>query len=77
MKTTTEIALACAGMSRKQANEIVNHLLEKFENHLSDAPIGKSYSQCYNLDDGTVRDEYLQFVHDMKKELSPLGINTL
>jgi hypothetical protein len=74
MKTSTEIALACTGMVRKQANEFVNVLLPKYEQGLAKASVGKSYTECFDLKTGKPKDEYLTFVGKIKKELSNFSI---
>ncbi len=74
MKTTTEMALACAGMTRKEANKVVNALLPKYEQGLATAPKGRSYTECFDLATGRATDEYLAFVEKIKKELCQSGI---
>ena len=74
MKTTTEMALACAGMTRKQANEVVKALLPRYEQTLATAPIGKSYTECFDLETGRAKDEYLSFVGRIKNSLSKLAM---
>lgn len=74
MKTTTEMALACAGMTRKEANKVVNALLPKYEQGLATAPKGRSYSECFDFATGRATDEYLTFVEKIKKELCESGI---
>ena len=74
MKTTTEIALVCAGMTRKEANQVVNALLPKYEQDLATASVGRSYTECFDLETGNPKDEYLSFVERIKKELSNAGI---
>jgi methylamine--corrinoid protein Co-methyltransferase len=77
MKTTTEMALACVGMTRKEANQVVNTLLPKYEQGLATASIGKSYTECFDLQSGKPKDEYLTFVEKIKKELSSVGVPLL
>lgn len=74
MKTTTEIALACTGMTRKQANVLVNALLPKYEQGLATASVGKSYTECFDLKTSKPEDEYLTFVEKIKKKLSNFSI---
>lgn len=38
------------GMSCKQANELLNRLIPKYEDRISEAPIGLTISECYNLE---------------------------
>jgi methylamine--corrinoid protein Co-methyltransferase len=74
MKTTTEMALACAGMTRKEANKVVKALLPKYEQGLTTAPTGRSYTECFDIATGRATDEYLAFVDNIKKELLKSGI---
>jgi hypothetical protein len=74
MELTTEMALACAGMSRKQANQVVKTLLASYEKDLAAASKGKSYTECFDLASGKPRDEYLSFAATIKKQLSSVGI---
>jgi methylamine--corrinoid protein Co-methyltransferase len=74
MKTTTEMALACAGMTRKEANRVVNALLPRYEKDLATAPVGKSYTECFDLATGRPTDEHLTSVEKVKKELSKAGM---
>ncbi len=76
MRTTTDMALACAGMTRKEANDVVKALLPRYEQGLATAPIGKSYTECFDLENTTAKDEYLSFVEKMKRSLSELAMPT-
>ena len=75
MKTTTEMALACAGMTRKEANKVVSALLPQYEKGLTTAPTGKSYTECFDLATGKPSGEYLTLVERIKKELSKAGMS--
>ena len=74
MRTTTEMALACTGMTRKEADRIVNILLPKYEEGLAGASVGKSYTECFDVQSGNPKDEYLSFVEKIKKEFSKTGM---
>jgi len=74
METNTLVELACAGMTRKQANKVVKKLLPEYENNLTNAPVGKSYTECFNLNTGQPTDEHVDFVEKIKKKLSALEI---
>jgi methylamine--corrinoid protein Co-methyltransferase len=74
MLVNTEVALACAGMTRKEANDVVKKLLPKYEDGLAQAPIGKSYTECFDIDSAEPKDEYTAFVEKIKEELSKIGI---
>jgi methylamine--corrinoid protein Co-methyltransferase len=74
MEVNTDVALACAGLTRRQANEVAKKLLPKYESTLDKAPVGKSYCECFNLAAAKPTDEYQAFVAKIKKELKAVGI---
>jgi len=74
MEVNTEVALACAGMTRKEANLTVKALLEKYEDNLETAPSGKSYTECFDLATAKPTDEYMDFVDGIKQNLANVSI---
>ncbi|MHC4983622.1 MAG: monomethylamine:corrinoid methyltransferase [Planctomycetota bacterium] len=77
MKITTEMELACAGMTRREANKVVRAILPKYEAQLATAPKGKSYTECFDLAMGTPTQEHVDFVSRMKKLLLETGMPEL
>ena len=73
-KLAAEIGHASAGMTRKEANDIVKYYLGKYEKQLADAPPGKKYQECYNIYTNTPCDAYLEMYHAFKKELRDKGL---
>ena len=79
-----EVALAIssetgkeAGMTRKEANEIVKELLPKYEDKIKGDPdltIGKKYQELYDMNTLQPSGEYVDLYHGMKKEIGKLGI---
>jgi len=69
-----EVARGATGMSTDQANVLVNHVLEKYENKIDKAPFGKRYQACYNQKTGQPTDDYLKLYKEIKDELVSLGI---
>jgi hypothetical protein len=65
----SEVAHAVAGMSRREANGIVNALLGKYENQLRNPPIGKKYQECYDVASGKPIKEYLELYRKVRKEM--------
>lgn len=67
-----EMSRAVCGIPREKANEIVNMLYAKFEDKLSlsDAPKGKSFSECYNLDNLQPTIEFSDMYYKVKKEIA-------
>jgi len=63
------------GIDRKEAGRMVKALLERYEKQLANAPIGKTFTECYDLPAVTPKDEYLKLWENCKKELSKLGLD--
>ncbi len=68
-------ATAGSGITRQEANFIVDKLLEKYENRLSKPPIGKSFTECYDIKRIKPKDDYLKLWDEKKKELETLGLS--
>ena len=77
MQTNVEVQLACAGMTRKEANRILKNLLPRYEDGLMTASPGKPYRECFDLSNGRPKQEYLDFVARIKSQLAGVGIDTL
>ena len=75
-RLASEVAHAVAGMTRKEANEIVKKLLPHYEGHLDNPPIGKKYEECWDIHRKTPNDEYVTLYQKIKKDLGNLGIRT-
>jgi methylamine--corrinoid protein Co-methyltransferase len=73
-KFCAESAYAITGMKADQSNELVNQLLEKYENEVENAPIGKTYLKCYDLNTGKPSNEYQRLYEEVRNELTSLGI---
>ncbi|MFQ5820930.1 MAG: monomethylamine:corrinoid methyltransferase [Candidatus Heimdallarchaeota archaeon] len=67
--------VAEAGMKREDANEIVQKLLVKYEDNIPNAPIGKHFSECYDITTVTPSKEYLELYDKKKKELEDMGFD--
>jgi methylamine--corrinoid protein Co-methyltransferase len=65
----------CTGMKREEANELVKEVLEKYEHRIGEAPIGKSFRDCYDAETITPSKEYLEIYKTVKKELGDIGLN--
>ncbi|MHC4983623.1 MAG: monomethylamine:corrinoid methyltransferase [Planctomycetota bacterium] len=73
MLGSVEITEACVGMKRREANEAVKRLLEEYEDKLDDAPIGKKYQECYDVNTGRPCQEYVDLYGQVKQELRKMG----
>ena len=69
-----EAASATCGMSIPEVNEILDKLISRYESKFIDAPIGKRFQDCYDVDDVTPSDEYLQIYDDALNVLSDCGL---
>ncbi len=63
------------GISRKEAGRIVKELLDRYEKQLSNAPIGKPFTECYDPVRIRPTDEYIHLWDECKKSLSELGLD--
>ena len=64
------VAHAVAGMSRKEANGIVNTLLDKYEGKLHDPPTGKRYQECYDEVTGKPNKEFIELYREVRQEMT-------
>ena len=54
---------------------MAKELLKKYEDNIDDAPIGKKYQECYNVDSGQPCQEYVDLYGEVKDELREMGFN--
>ncbi len=73
-KFCAEVLKASAGMTRKQANEIVKVLIPKYEADLYNPHIGKSFKDCYDLAALEPTSEWFDIYQRIKKELIEMGV---
>ena len=66
----SEVAHAVAGMSRKEANNIVVNLINKYEDKLHEPPIGQKYQECYNTVTGVPSMEFIELYREVRQELT-------
>jgi hypothetical protein len=63
------------GLTRREANQIVLKLLGGYEKRIPEAPIGKTFSECYDIDTVRPTDEYETLFEKKKKEWGSLGLD--
>lgn len=73
MLGSVEINEACVGMTRVEGNELAKQLLAKYEDKIDDAPEGKKYQECYDIETGKPCQEYVDLYGEVKDELSQMG----
>ncbi len=66
----SEMAHAVAGMGRKEANNIVNSLLDKYESRLREPPRGKKYQECCDIVTGKPNKELRELYHAIRREMT-------
>ncbi len=64
------VAHAAAGMSRKEANEMVKALLAKYEDRLSSPPIGEKYPDGYDMASGQPNKANLELYREVRREMT-------
>ncbi len=69
-----EMAHAATGMPAGQASELVNRLLERYEEQIEGAPPGRRYQECYDLRTRKPTEEYVRLHDEMKEELAQMGV---
>lgn len=67
--------VARQGISRAEANETVKKILGEYESQLQDAPLGKRFDECYNLDSVRPTLEYLDLYDRCKEKLRGFGLD--
>jgi methylamine--corrinoid protein Co-methyltransferase len=70
-------AVVAQGMKREEANEVVNRLLAKYEDHIPIDNYGKPYHEVYDVKKAVPTEEYLDLYKRVKEEVAKLGVNFL
>jgi len=69
--------VAQTGLTRKEANRIVLKLVEGYEKRIPEAPIGKMFNECYQMDKIRPTDEYEGLFTKKKKEWKEIGFEVI
>ncbi|MGQ9586867.1 MAG: monomethylamine:corrinoid methyltransferase [Thermoplasmata archaeon] len=69
-----EVAHAVAGMKRKDANDILNELLPKYESKLKAPPLGRSLHECWDVERRRPSREYSNVIMAYRRTVSELGV---
>ena len=77
IQTASEVGriVARMGMKRKEANVLVKKIVGKYESSIPDAPLGKKFSEIYDLEKVTPLGEYQNMYEAVRKELTKLGLD--
>ncbi len=69
-----EVYKAAAGMSREQANEIARCFIPKYEEQLRQRPDGKSFKECYDVEQLTPTAEWQRMYDEVREETIRAGL---
>lgn len=69
-----EVGHAVAGMKLKDANDVANALLKKYESKLPEAPLGKSLYECWDSEARKPTKEYTTIIRRYKSDMADIGI---
>jgi len=80
--TPMEAKMACevgcgaaeSGLKRSEANELVKRVVSKYENRIVDAPMGKTFQECYDVRRIAPTEEYTELYKTVKAELIDMGV---
>ena len=67
--------IARQGVTREGANEIVKQILPQYEAQIGEAPIGKRFDECYDLETLQPTQEYLDLYERCKEKLRGFGLD--
>ncbi len=69
-----EASAATCGMDIREVNAILNKIVSKYEMNFFNAPLGKTYRECYNVDESTPSNEYLNIYDTVLDTLLDCGL---
>jgi methylamine--corrinoid protein Co-methyltransferase len=67
--------VARTGINRKDASRMVKSLLDLYEKDVKNAPVGKSFRECYDIIKVRPKDEYLRLWSDTRTKLGKMGLD--
>jgi hypothetical protein len=70
-----EVAHAAAGMSRQEADGLVRQLIDRYRDDLDKRPIGKHFSEVYDVQMVKPKEEWLATYEEVKGELRQMGLD--
>ncbi|UCG89645.1 MAG: monomethylamine:corrinoid methyltransferase [Candidatus Heimdallarchaeota archaeon] len=69
-----EVGHAATGLKRTDANELVTHLVSKYEQNLENPPLGYKFQECYDIDIVKPSKKYVNIYNQVKRDLQELGL---
>lgn len=72
-----DVAHGAAGMTRREANDVVKRLLDRYEGTLAQASIGRKYEECWDTHRKQPSREYVDLRESVAKDLAGLGVRLM
>jgi methylamine--corrinoid protein Co-methyltransferase len=80
--TPMEAKMACevgygaaeSGIKRAEADELTKKIVSKYEHRVPEAPLGKTFQECYDIKKAVPTKEYVELYGAVKRELLDLGV---
>jgi len=80
--TPMEAKMACevgcgtadSGIKRPDANELIKRIVSKYDKQISDAPLGRTFQECYDVRRLSPSREYTALYSSVKAELRDMGV---
>ena len=69
-----EVFKSCAGMTRREANEIAKKILPKYEEKLSAPDKGQPVNECFDLAAQAPKKHYAELYNNVRNELKDIGM---
>jgi len=75
-KMSCEVGCGAAesGIKRSEANELVKKIVSKYEGKIAEAPLGKTFQECYDVKKIAPTKEYIELYRSVKRELLDIGV---
>lgn len=75
-KMSCEVGCGAAesGIKRSEANELVKKITSKYESKIAEAPLGKTFQECYDVKKIAPTKEYTELYGSVKRELLDIGV---
>jgi methylamine--corrinoid protein Co-methyltransferase len=70
----SEAGRSACGMKRADANELANELVKEYEDKFSNPPVGKTFSECYDVKAMTPTEEWLRIYQKVRQDLENRGL---
>jgi methylamine--corrinoid protein Co-methyltransferase len=78
MEFTCQLGHACRGLTRKEANKLLEKIVPTYIDKLGDAPVGEKVNECYDLDYFKPKPHFEKLYTEVVKEIKgEYGINLI